>query len=274
VLWVKRVRVVALLMGAAMALPLAPAWAAPPSNDTFAGATVISSLPYSDIQDTTEATVDADDASLATVCSVDPTLTFSNSVWYAYTPSADQTVRIDTSGSSYSVAGAIVTGTPGAFSAVPGGCFIGGTTVALTAGITYYIDLLQFGAGSGGTLQLSISEAIPPDPVLTVDPAGSFSQTGTATLTGTASCAPGSSAFLEATLTQSVGRIATITGSGALFAEIVCDGTAHAWSITVTPFSGLFRGGKAIATVSLFACNAFTCDVAEATHEVQLRREH
>jgi len=166
---------------------------------------VIGSLPYSDTQDTTEATVDADDASLGTVCPVDPTLTFSNSVWYAYTPSADQTLQIDTSGSSYSVAGAVVTGTPGAFSAVA--CFISGTIVALTAGTTYYIDLLQFGAGSGGTLQLSISEAIIPTAELTVDRSGRFSKAGTATLTGTASCSAGASAFLGATLTQSVGRI-------------------------------------------------------------------
>ena len=118
---------------------------------------MISSLPYSEgVQDTTEATLDADDTSLGTVCSVDPTSTFSNSVWYAYTPSTDEMVRIDTNGSSYGVAGAVVTGTPGAFSAVPGGCFPGGTTVALTAGTTYYIDLLQLGAGSGGTLHLSL----------------------------------------------------------------------------------------------------------------------
>ena len=76
---------------------------------------MIGSLPFSDTVDTTEATLDDDDASLGALCGVDPTLTFSNSVWYAYTPSTDQTVAIDTSGSSYSVAGAIVTGAPGAF---------------------------------------------------------------------------------------------------------------------------------------------------------------
>ena len=221
--WVKSVRLVVIVLGAVMAVPLAPAWAAPPSNDTFANATVISSLPYSDIQDTTEATLDADDTSLGAVCGVDPTSIFSNSVWYAYTPSTDQMVRIDTSGSSYGVAGAMVTGTPGAFSAIPGGCFPGGTTVALTAGTTYYIDLLQFGAGSGGTLHLSVSEVIIPTAELTVDNSGRFSKTGTATLTGTATCSAGASAFLSATLTQSVGRIATITGSSELFSSNVTE---------------------------------------------------
>jgi hypothetical protein len=272
--WVKSVRLVVIVLGAAMAVPLAPAWAAPPSNDTFANATVINSLPYSDIQDTTEATLDADDTSLGTVCSVDPTSTFSNSVWYAYTPSTDQTVRIDTSGSSYSVAGAMVMRTAGAFSAVPAGCFIGGTTVALTAGTTYYIDLLQFGAGSGGTLDLSVSEVIIPTAELTVDRAGRFSKTGTATLTGTATCSAGASAFLSANLMQSVGRIATITGSSGLFLE--CDGAAQPWSITVTPFSGLFRGGKATASLFLSACDTNTgvCGFDEVTREIQLTGAH
>ena len=39
----------------------APASAAPPANDTFAGATTISSLPFNETLDTTQATTDADD---------------------------------------------------------------------------------------------------------------------------------------------------------------------------------------------------------------------
>lgn len=275
----RTVAVLAFVMGAVMALPLAPAWAAPPSNDTFAGATAIGSLPFSGMQDTSEATLDADDQSLGTVCPVAPGTMFSNSVWYAYTPSADQTVQIDTSGSSYSVAGAVVTGTSGAFAAVPGGCFLGGTILELTGGTTYYIDLLNYGGGSGGMLHVAIRELIVPDAELTVDTSGSFSKAGSATLTGTATCSTGSSAFLSATLTQSVGRIATITGSTTPFPpspEIVCDGTAQPWSITVTPFSGLFRGGKAVATVSLSACDpvTFLCDFDTVTREIRLTGQH
>jgi hypothetical protein len=216
--------------------------------------------------------LDADDAAVGSLCGIDPaTTSFSNSVWYAYTPSADQTISVNTGGSGYSVAGAIVAGSPGGFLAVPGGCFLGSAVVEVTAGTTYYIDLLQFGAGSGGTLQLTVREALSPNPVLTVDPDGSFSKSGTATLTGTLSCSAGSSAFLTATLQQSVGRVATVTGSNETFDDS-CDGTAKTWTLTITPFSGLFRGGKAIATVSLIACNEITCDVAEITRTVQLRR--
>ena len=198
--------VVIVLTVATIAAVAQPAYAAPPANDTVAGATVISSLPFNAIQDTTEATLDADDESLQTVCPIagDPTFTFSNSVWYAYTPSVDQTIMIETRSSDYNVAGAIVTGTVGAFSAVPGGCFLGSTTVDLTAGTTYYIDLLQFDAGSGGTLQLSVTEVITPEATVTVDPSGSFSKTGTATISGTATCTAGAFGFLGASLAQSV----------------------------------------------------------------------
>ena len=269
--WVKRVRIVALIVGAIMAVPLASASAAPPSNDTVAGATVVDSLPFSDTVDTTQATTDDHDASLAPLCGVDPTLTFSNSVWYAYTPSTDQTVSLDTGGSSYGVAGAIVTGTPGAFQPVPGGCFFGFTTVGLTANTTYYIALLESPAGSGGTLQVSISELIVPSAELTVDATGSFSKTGIATITGTATCSAGTFANIGAMLTQSVGRIATITGFAFFTVGFVCDGTAQPWSITVTPSSGLFRGGKATASVFLSACEVTSCGNDEVTREIRLQ---
>lgn len=271
--WVKRVRLVAIVLGAVMAVPLAAAWAASPSNDTVAGATVIDSLPFSDAVDTTEAASDDADASLGPLCQVDPMLTFSNSVWYAYTPSTDQTVAIDTSSSSYFVAGAIVTGTPGAFEPVPGGCFFGSTTVDLTADTTYYVDLLESPAGSGGTLQVSISELILPTAELTVDATGSFARDGTATITGTATCAAGASASLGAMLTQSVGRVATITGFDFFSVGFICDGTAQPWSITVTPSSGLFRGGKATASVFLSACDVF-CGNDEVTREIRLIAGH
>jgi len=270
--WVTRVRLVAFMVGAIMAVPLASASAAPPSNDTFAGATVIDSLPFSDAVDTTEAILDNDDASLGALCGVDPTLTFSNSVWYAYTPSTDQTVAIDTSGSSYGVAGAIVAGAPGGFETVPGGCFFGSTTVELAANTTYYIDLLESPAGLGGTLQLSISELIVPSAELTVDATGSFSKSGTATITGTATCSTGAFASLGAMLTQSVGRIATITGFDFSVA-VFCDGTAQPWSTTVTPSSGLFRGGKATASVFLSVCDVL-CGDDEVTREIRLKAGH
>ena len=48
------------IVGVALALP-GSAWAQAPPNDTFEQATVISSLPFSQILDTTQATVDSTD---------------------------------------------------------------------------------------------------------------------------------------------------------------------------------------------------------------------
>jgi hypothetical protein len=267
--WKRTLRAAVLLIGAIMAVPASSAVAAPPPNDSVTGATVIGSLPFTDTVDTTEATFDADDASLGPVCGVDPTFTSSNSVWYAYTPSTDQTVAVDTSGSSYSVAGAIVTGAPGAFESVLGGCFLGSTTVQLSANTTYYIDLLESPAGSGGTLQVSVSELIVPGVKLVVDATGRFSKSGAATITGTATCSAGANAYLFANLTQPVGRIATITGFSDMVLDVPCDGTAQQWSITITPSSGLFKGGKATAHVFVSACDVF-CGFDEATPEIQL----
>jgi hypothetical protein len=196
-------------------------------------------------------------------------LTFSNSVWFAYTPSSDQAVRIDTSGSSYGVAGAVLTGTPSSFSAQS--CFLGGTTFEASAGTTYYIDLLESPAGSGGTLSLSMTQLLPPNPLLTVDPSGTFdTKSGAATVSGTASCSAGASAFLYGSLSQAVGRIATVSGFGSPASSIVCDGAPHPWSFVVTPSSGLFKGGHATATVTLFACS-FSCDQQDVTQTVQLK---
>jgi hypothetical protein len=260
------------LTGALLCLPAA-ARAAQPANDTFAGARPIAALPFSDTGDTTEATLDADDQAVGAACGLDPSsFVASNSVWYAYTPAADETVAIDTAGSSYAVAGAVVSGAPGAFTAAPGGCFLSSALVTLTAGTTYYLDLVQFGAGDGGTLQLSLTRAVPPELTVAVDDRGTFSRAGMATITGTATCSEGASAFVATQLTQMAdnGRLAAITGF-AFGGPLVCDGTPHEWSLAVTPQSGRFRGGPASVALFSSACS-FTCATVARTETVRLRR--
>lgn len=266
--WVKRVLRVAPLVGAALfALFAGTAWAQP-SNDAFSGATAIPSVPFSTTEDTTQATLGPEDAAAGQACGTVGG-TFSNSVWFAYTPASDQQLQLDSSGSNYQVAGAVLTGTPAAFSSVS--CFLGSTSFQASQGTTYYIDLLQFGAGSGGTLSLSLTQQVPPNPVLTVDSSGTFdSKSGAAMLSGTASCSAGSSAFLDGSLTQSVGRIATISGFGSPLNGVVCDGTPHPWSFVVTPSSGLFKGGHATASVDMFACN-LGCEDQQVTQTIQLK---
>jgi hypothetical protein len=135
------------------------AWGAPPSNDAFAGAKVIFSLPFSETSDTTQATVDPTDLQVATACSADRTHV-SATTWYAFTPSANQIVSVDTSGSNYFAVARVVTGTPGDFSPVYCG-FQDGPSFVARAGHTYYLNAVSIG-GSGGTLRLSLTGAPAP----------------------------------------------------------------------------------------------------------------
>ena len=266
---VRRLLAVAAAGGAVIVVgPVGAAWAAPPSNDSFSGATVIASVPFSTTEDTSQATLGSDDAAVGLACPGAP-FTFSSSVWFAYTPATDQQVKVDTAGSSYTVAGAVVTGTPASFSRVS--CFVSNTSFAASAGTTYYIDVLQTPAGSGGTLSLSVVQQFPPNPTLTVDSTGAFDpRTGDATVSGTASCAPGAFGEIGAALTQPVGRITTITGFAPGFASVMCDGTPHPWSLLVVPNSGMFRGGHATASVDMTSCT-YICAFPQVTQTIQLK---
>lgn len=257
------------LAGALLIGPIAVAQAAPPVNDAFAGATSIPSVPFSTTEDTTQATIDATDQAVATACSTPSGFTFGNSVWFAYTPSTDQDLSLSTSGSTYTVALSVLTGTPAGFTAVS--CTLDSTTFHASAGTTYYIDLLDFNSTTGGTLSLSLTQYVAPNPVLTVDASGTFnSRSGTATVTGTASCGAGGTAFVNGTLSQSVGRLFTISGFGSPTSPIICDGSPHPWSFVVTPSSGKFKGGPATASVNLFACTV-SCASQQVTQTISLK---
>ena len=74
------------IVGVALAVPgVSSAWAQPPPNDTFEQATVISSLPFSQILDTTQATTDSTDAEALAACG-GPSFPIAATVWYEYTP--------------------------------------------------------------------------------------------------------------------------------------------------------------------------------------------
>jgi Family of unknown function (DUF6299) len=90
---------------------------------------------------------------------------------------------------------------------------------------------------------------------VTINPTGTFgAQTGQATISGTFACGSVTGATLvEVSLSQSVGRVATVSGQG--FADVDCGagGVTGTWSAPVTPTSGEFRGGKAFASARLAA---------------------
>jgi PKD repeat protein len=134
---------------AAIGLPTA-AQAATVLNDSFAGATVITSLPYSTTEDTTGATSDPTDPDPGPAgCN-----TSGGSVWFAFTPPSDMTLQTDAGGDSLSV----WTGTQGALTMVTcSGPDSPAISFPATAGTTYYIMV-----GAGDTLQFSLSQKFPP----------------------------------------------------------------------------------------------------------------
>ena len=164
--WIKPLGRITALGGVTLLVSFAGTASAQPSNDSFPGATVITSVPFSTAEDTTQATLGPEDTAALQACG-HPGGTFSNSVWFAYTAASDQRLRLDTSGSSYHVAGAVLTGTPAGFSSLS--CFLSGTLFQASQGTTYYIDLAQYGPGSGGMLSLSLT--VPPPSVSIRTPA-------------------------------------------------------------------------------------------------------
>jgi hypothetical protein len=72
---------------------------------------------------------------------------------------------------------------------------------------------------------------------------------------------------VSVSLTQPVGRIATVTGDG--FAEFTtCDGSPHPWSAQVDPYGGKFAGGHATASATIFVCNESSCAYDDAQQQV------
>ncbi len=145
------------LSAAAIGFPAA-AQAATAPNDGFAAATVITSLPFSTTEDTSQATSDPSDPA---GCSNNA------SVWFSFTPSSDMQLEADTLGSDYNTVVSAWTGTQGALNRVA--CDSQGTrtkiTFAAAAGTTYYFMVAQCcgdGGTGGGSLQFSVSQVVPP----------------------------------------------------------------------------------------------------------------
>ena len=251
------------IVGTALALPGIPsAWAQAPPNDTFEQATVISSLPFSQTQDTSEATTDSTDAEALASCGV--SLPLAATVWYEYTPSVDQSLVVSTSGSSYATGVAVLTGSPGSLFAVT--CSSGFVTFSATAGQTYHILVADIGGGSGGTLNLSVETT--PEFELSVDRFGQFDpKTGVATVTGTLTCPSGS------TGTVFFGSLSQRTTTAETFPspiDVPCSGVAQ-WSIAFTPLDGKFKGGPADVSVDAFVCFSLGCLLPHADQSLILR---
>ena len=244
--------------------------AAPPANDTFPNATLVT-VGFGELLDTTEATTDADDAQLNASCGETAT---DASVWYAI-EGTDTEIVIDVSQADYPASVLVGVGTQGNLFTVT--CGLGALAFFAAAGTTYYvlaIDNQLDGGGNGGNLSISFNEIPPPPPPptleISVNRDGTFnSKTGTATISGTYTCTNGDIfVFIEAR--QTVGRF-LIFGFGGFFDFGTCDGEPHPWSAEIVPDNGVFRGGKLLTVTFAESCGPFACASRFVEQSVQLR---
>jgi hypothetical protein len=252
-------------------LAAGPAYAAPPSNDVFAGAVTIGSVPFGVTQDVTEATTDADDVEANAACGA-PAL--DASVWYAITPTADTTLLVNVTDSSYPAGVLVVTGAPGSFEIVT--CGPGAVAFDALAGVSYHlliIDDQSDGGGNGGTLRLTVDEAPPPPELtVTVNERATFDpRTGSATVSGTIACVGDVEfTFIDVQLEQAVGR-GEVVGFGTV--DVDCDGTVRPWSIEIFPtFGKKFAGGKSATFTFAVSCGPVFCGEYFNEQRVQLSR--
>ena len=261
-----------LLAGAAVG----PVFAAAPGNDDIGGATVIGAIPYTDgPYDTTEATSGAGDPPFC----YGGDLGDSATVWYSYTADASALLQADTIGSDYDTT--LYVGTPdgqGGISVINcnDDAFGLQSAVAWDAveGTTYlFVVGTCCGGGpgaGGGNLVFNLDVAPPPPSIeLTVNGSGSFTRSGNAIISGTATCSGLPEVEVDVTLSQRVGR--RIIRGGA-FELVACTGAAEAWTFVVPGFDGKFAGGQAQVTVDSFGCGAIECASAHVEGVVRLRR--
>jgi thermitase len=134
--------------------------AAAPANNNFGAPAIINTLPYTKSQDTWG----------ATVAGTDPMPTCgsgqnSNSVWYRYTAPSTGLLEIDTWGSDYDTVVAVWMGTAGNLSQIDCNDDAYGNFqawlegVPVTAGVTYYIEVMDYGDPGGGQLELYVDFA-------------------------------------------------------------------------------------------------------------------
>ena len=235
-----RCSVAAIVMVLVVGMGVGTAAAAPPSNDTEAGAIEIGSLPFTHSQDTTGATADG-----PRFCSSRA------SVFYAFTPDAAGRVQIDLIGSEYDTTLVVYTRSAGGdarrvtcnddrFGSAAGVRF------RAVAGVTYYLMIGQCcghrGSG-GGPLVLTATNVTNVALGYAIQVAGGTAEpdTGLATLTGTMTCNERSVGYREMTLRQL--RQGIFVARAYFYFYVACtpDNPAE-WSVEVDTDTGIAFG--------------------------------
>lgn len=250
-------------------LSISLAIAAPPSNDNFDNATVVTTpLPFIDTINTVEAITAPDDPNCM---GQGPT------VWYSFTPTEDIRIQARTFESDYDTTLSVYTGTPGNLSQIAcnddAGSLQSSITFNAVAGQTYFFMVGAFASGVGGNLVLTVDVAPPPLTMdLNIDPVGTFNRQGPVTIHGTVTCSTPTSIEINGDVKQYVGRV-FIQG---FFGTIVqCNGINTPWTVTTTAQNGQFSfsGGQAKVSANSFAYDTVTQQTIQdsAAAKVRLR---
>jgi hypothetical protein len=244
-----------------------------PANDDIANAVEVTTLPFSDNLNTSEATTTADEPADPE----DPAVCFigGHTVWYTFTPSENMTINANTFGSDYDTGIAVYSGTPGALTfiecnddAITGFLVNSNVNFDAVAGETYYFMVGSFGNpefSPGGNLTFRVDVSV--ELGVTIDPTGRLdAATGTVTTSGTVTCLEPVSGELFGEIRQRIGSRSVITGTFA-FVPFECDG-ATSWQVEgVGPDNGFFAAGRVQVHVSAYA---FDRDFTDATATVRL----
>lgn len=258
---------------ATLTLTVAPAAAAVPANDTIEDATVITALPFTVDQDTTDATKSDTDPRPSCDRRVKHT------VWFRLTAPANGWLAADTLGSRYDTLAAVYTGGPGSLTEVAcnddtyrDGDWKPKARVYwdADAGTTYYL-MVAAGYGSGGKLHLTVGASEAPFTVdaFAVDPTGSAdNQAGTAVIHGTITCSNGpAEVYVEIFVRQQIGRLYISAYNGK---EFSCDGVT-AWRMKVSSYEGAFTAGPVEVSSDVYWQDGNGGHLADGPTTVKLR---
>ena len=252
---------VALALASTLALALAassPAAAAPPGNNDFDSAVLLTALPFEVTADTTEATLADDDP---TCVGLD-----THTVWYDLVLAEDTDVILDTFGSDYDTTLSVFTGDRGALQFIDcnddSGSLQSRLSFSATAGVTYRIMVGSFFDSPGGNLVLH--GQVPPPPMkltIALNPSGTVTSAGLATIRGTLTCSRPGNITVTGTLRQQIGNKVTVASYRTL---VACTASAS-WQASTFGETGVFKRGA----VTVVAIAEFVDDVLQQVVRVR-----
>lgn len=268
---------VALLAAASLVLPGSAAAAAPPPNDHVANATIVTSVPFTDTVDTSEATFFGEPG------------TFFNAgytVWYSFTPSEFLAVEVNTVGTNYDTLLEVYVRDPetGELETTtlehdPMAALESRIDFRVEPGTTYYIlagmccHVFDQAPRPGNTLVLNVVQSSIPrvDLAYTVDRRGLVDRDGVVTFGGTVTCVGADTVHIGLELVQLLGR--RFRAFGGIGIDIPCGPTPTRWSVTIRSETGILFGPGRVQVSSFgSSCNELFCGEEVLDRKAQLRR--